>query len=321
MTTDSPVPEGTSLDWSLRRLSRPGRAQLGIAAALLATIAATVGLSQYLQDQMARHLIDKVLASQKLRIQEKVERFDATLRLAEASVKRYAQLLSSPDSRISPPASAFESIFQRDPDGSWRVPRSRFRPDRQANAWIPPDVPLTEENKRFYLHALQVTREFGMGALRDPLVNSWALPLTNGMTAYWPTKPDYLYDAASNLDYRKTPWVTLTDPRLNPSGAPRWVGPEYDPAAKDWSLSVVAPFFRNGQWAGSLGHDMVVSRLLSNLFDARDLSQNNLSRPLFVASWKGHVLAKPDGVPGRDEQAPRPYLPSSAVPSGGMNSR
>ena len=83
---------------------------------------------------MARHLIDKVLVSQKLRIQEKVERFDVTLRLAEASVKRYAQLLSSSDSRISPPASAVESTFQRDPDGSWRVPRSRFRPDRQANA-------------------------------------------------------------------------------------------------------------------------------------------------------------------------------------------
>jgi diguanylate cyclase (GGDEF)-like protein len=135
------------------------------------------------------------------------------------------------------------------------------------------------------------------------------LPLTNGMTAYWPTKPNYLYDAGPRFDYRKTPWVTLTDPRVNPGGVPRWVGPEYDPAAKDWSLSVVAPFFRNGRWAGSLGHDMVVSRLLTNLFDARDLSRSNLSRPLFVAGWQGHVLAKPGGVPGREERIPDRYLP------------
>lgn len=124
--------------WRLRGLSRSGKAQVGIAVAMLATIAATLGLSQYLQDQMARHLVDKVLASQKLRIQEKVDRFDAILRLAEISVKRYAELLSETDGPLSPPAGAFETTFQRDPDGSWRVPRSRFHPLRNANAWLPP---------------------------------------------------------------------------------------------------------------------------------------------------------------------------------------
>lgn len=291
-------------------LARPrGGRSLGIAVSLLATIAATLWLSQYLQDQMARHLIDKVLASQKLRIQEKVDRFDSTLRSAEASVRRYAALISDESSGLTPSAAMFERTFRRDPDGSWRVPRERFDPRRDANAWIPPDVPLTEENKRFYLHALLITQQFGTGALRDPLVNSWLLPLTNGMTAYWPTKPDYLYDAGSALDYRKTPWVTLTDPKRNPKGEPRWVGPEFDPAAKDWSLSVVAPFFRNGRWAGSLGHDMVVSKLLENLFDPRDFSTGAFSRPLFVANHEGHLLAKPGGVPGRDERAPAAYLP------------
>ena len=301
----------------LLRVSRLGRRPLGVGLALLGTIAATLGLSQYLQDQMAHHLIDKVLASQKLRIQEKVDRFDTTLRNAEASVRRYAALISDERDGGGPPAEQFERTFQRDADGSWRVPRSRFDPHQDANAWIPPDVPLTQENKRFFLHALQVTRQFGQGALHDPLVNSWLLPLVNGMTAFWPTKPDYLYDAGSRLDYRATPWVTLTDPRVNPRGEPRWVGPEYDPAARDWSISVVAPFRRNGRWAGSLGHDIVVSRLLSNLFDARDFSGNTLSRPLLVASAEGHVLAKPGGVPGRDERAPAAYRALLARPEKG----
>ncbi|MFM7314438.1 MAG: hypothetical protein ACKO0M_14965, partial [Cyanobium sp.] len=192
----------------LPRLPRLNRAELGLSLTLLATVVGTLTLSQYLQGQMARHLIDKVLASQKLRIQEKVDRFDEILRLAETSVKRYSDLLSESGDDFSPPADAFAQTFHRDADGSWRVPRDRFRPDRDANAWIPPEVPLTDANKRFFLHALQVTRDFGMGALRDPLVNSWALPLTSGMTAFWPTKPQYLYNADSSLDYRQTPWVT-----------------------------------------------------------------------------------------------------------------
>lgn len=304
--------------WPWRLIAPGSRRSLGIGLALVATIAATLGLSQYLQDQMARHLIDKVLASQKLRIQEKVDRFDSTLRSAEASVKRYAALMSEPRTDLTPPVEMFERVFQKHADGSWRVPRQRFDPVRDANAWIPPDVPLSEENKRFYLQALTVTRQFGVGALRDPLVNSWLLPLTNGMTAYWPTKPDYLYDAGPKLDYRQTPWVTLTDPRRNPRGEPRWVGPEYDPAAKDWSISVVAPFWRNGRWAGSLGHDMVVSKLLQNLFDRPDSSRSSFSRPLFVATRQGHLLAKPGGVPAREERAPTRYLQLLTRPQQGQ---
>ena len=274
---------------------------------LALVLAGTVGLSHGLQSQMARHLTDKLLASQKLLIRERVDRFDATLRNAEQSVQRYASLLSS-DRSITPASDArFEQVFRRDPDGSWRLPRARFDPVRDANAWIPPDVPLTSANKRFYLQALELTRSFGQGALHDPLVNSWMLPLINGMTAYWPSKPNYLYDAAATLDYRQTPWVTLTDPRRNPRHEPRWVGPEYDPAAKDWSISVVAPFFQNGRWAGSVGHDMVVSRLLANLFEAQTLTGHSLTQPLFVASTNGALLAKPGGVPKPGEMVPAAF--------------
>lgn len=283
------------------------RAQVGIAATLLLTAAGALALSQLLQDQMAHHLTDRLIDSQKLRIEEKVDRFDSTLRGAEISVKRYAALLSEQRLSVEPPAERFTATFQRDPDGSWRVPRDRFNPREDANAWIPPSVPLTDANKRFFLRALDVTRSFGQGALREPLENSWMLPLANGMTAYWPAKPDYLYDAASDLSYLQTPWVTLTDPRRNPSHRPRWVGPQFDPAARDWSISVVAPFFRNGVWAGSVGHDMVASRLLSNLFDSRQRSGQTLSRPLFAASLQGDLLAKPGRVPTPGETIPDRY--------------
>ena len=290
------------------------RAPLGIGAVLLVVTAGTLGLSRYLQDQVARHLIDKLLDTQTQRIQEKVDRFDGTLRNAEVSVQRYADLLSNERLSPTPPASLFERTFQRDADGSWRVPRGRFDPRQDANAWIPPSVPLTDANKRFYLRALDVTRSFGQGALREPLENSWMLPLINGMTAYWPSKPDYLYDAASDLSYLETPWVTLTDPKRNPSHEPRWVGPEYDPAARDWSISVVVPFFRDGVWAGSVGHDMVVSRLLRHLIGDQDSRIKVLTEPLFAASRNGELLAKPGGVPHGGERVPDRYRPILARP-------
>ena len=85
------------------------------------------------------------------------------------------------------------------------------------------------------------------------------------------------------------------------------MGPEYDPAAKDWSISVVAPFFQHGRWAGSVGHDMVVSRLLANLLEAPSGTEHALPQPLFVASSNGAVLAKPGGIPKPGEEVPDTY--------------
>jgi len=304
---DHPVVPRVRVRQALQALRVLPRAPLGIGLLLIGLLAGTIGLSQALQSQMAEHLIEKLLSSQKLRIQEKVDRFDITLRNAESSVQRYAALISSARDPIPARADRFEQVFRRDPDGSWRVPREHFIPELDANAWIPPGVPLNEENKRFYLQALEITRSFGQGALHDPLANSWMLPLINGMTAFWPKKPDYLYDASASLDYRQTPWVTLTDPKRNPRHEPRWVGPEYDPAAKDWSISVVAPFFRSGRWAGSVGHDMVVSTLLANLIDSRDVKGRSLAQPLFVASRNGELLAKPGQVPREGERVAQRY--------------
>ena len=310
-------------DGFLASLNRLPPASRKIGLLLGGTLAGTLILSHVLQSQMSRHLADRLLDSQTQRIRETVDRFDLTLRNAEGSVKRYAALLSSDRDPIPATAERFEEVLRRDPDGSWRVPRQRFDPLQDANAWVPPDVPLTDANRRFFLQALAVTRSFGHGALRDPLVNSWVLPRINGMTAYWPSKPSYLYDASSTLDYRQTPWLTLTDPKVNPRGEPRWVGPEFDPAAKDWSLSVVAPFFRDGRWAGSVGHDMVVSRLMERLFTSRQqgdtaLSQP-LSQPLFVAASNGELLALPGRVPGPGERIPprlRPLLKSQGTTRG-----
>ena len=280
------------------------RLPLGMGALMTLLLLASVGLSQILQERMARHLVDKVLESQKIKIRDRVGGFDATLRRAETSVSRYASLISYASSDLSVDQESFEAMAKRDPDGSWRMPRSRFDPLTDSNLWIPPSVPLNQATKRFFVRANTITRIFGLGSQNDVLENAWMLPLVGGMTAFWPSNPNYLYNASSSLSYLNTPWVTLTDPKVNPAHEPRWVGPEYDPAAGDWSISVVAPFFHDGQWAGSVGHDMRVSRLLGKLIDRQDATQEAFSKPLYVATISGHVLAKRVGAPAKGERVP-----------------
>lgn len=72
--------------------------------------------------------------------------------------------------------------------------------------------------------------------------NTWVLPLSGGEVIFWPARPDFVRHATAQLDYRATAWVQLTAPAVNPSGKPRWTRPQYDPAARDWLISVVAPY-------------------------------------------------------------------------------
>jgi hypothetical protein len=281
---------------------------LGLGLLIVAVLATALGLSRLLQNHIEHHMVVKVLDSQKQKIRARVAAFDATLRRSESSVLRYSHLISYRSADLALENPSLEPIAHRDPDGSWRTPRNRFNPLTDANIWLPPSVPLTEENRRFFKRSYSITRIFGLGAQNDVVENAWMLPLIGGMTAFWPSKPNYLYNADSQLDYRSTPWVTSTDPRQNPGHAVRWVGPEYDPAARDWSISVVAPFFHDGQWAGSVGHDMRVSRLLGLLIEPNASAQDSFSRPLYVTTSDGSVLAKREGAPARGERVPAPLL-------------
>jgi hypothetical protein len=77
------------------------------------------------------------------------------------------------------------------------------------------------------------------------LENTLALPLSGGELIFWPAKPTFILDAAADLDYRATPWVQLTDP-----------------AAREWLISVVAPFRQAVQWPGSVGNNLLLRELL-----------------------------------------------------------
>ena len=279
---------------------------MGIGLLLVLALGGSMGLSRLLQDHLERHLEEKVLESQKQRVRGRVMGIDASLRQAEISVQRFADLISCRSEDLRNESPALEAIAERDAEGSWRLPRARFNPARHANLWVPPTVPLTPDNRRFFLRSLEITRVFGLGVQNAVVENVWMLPLVGGMTAFWPANPEYLFNAGPRLDYRGTAWVTATDPRRNPDRSVRWVGPDYDPAARDWSISVVAPFLRDGRWAGSVGHDIRVANLFRTLIEPGHATEPSISRPLWVLSPEGRMLARQGEGLTPGERVPQP---------------
>lgn len=275
----------------------------------------TLLVSNYLQSRLTRHLVGKVVASQRQRVEWNVERFDTTLRLAEASIRRYARLVSYGSSQLSTVSDSLQGVARLDGDGVWRTDKATFDPATQAGVWIPPTVSLNADTRRFFVRTRQITSLFGQGA-EDPLIaNTWALPSSNGEVIYWPDDKGFIYRAGASLDYRSTPWVQLTNPRINPSGEPRWTEPDYDPAAERWLISVVAPFQRDGRWAGSVGHDILIGTLLSNLVDDASTPMGGsrdgaiASAPLYVARLDGQLFAKRGSEPHRGERLPLRLMP------------
>lgn len=269
----------------------------GFGIGLFAAVLLAGGLASWqLQRQLSGQLLQQALRSQRLKVQSDVDRFNASLSAAERSIAVFAALVSAIDPAAPPQVARplpFSDLVRQDADGVWRSPAEQVRPGRQAGIWIPPSVPLTAPLRAFFSEAQAITTVYGLGASQMVVENTWVLPLSGGEVIFWPARPDFLRHATAQLDYRPTAWVQLTAPAVNPSGKPRWTRPQYDPAARDWLISVVAPYAQRGRWAGAVGHDLVLRDLLRWLMPSESLSRSGLlAQPLYVVALDGSLLVR-----------------------------
>ncbi|MEB3355025.1 MAG: diguanylate cyclase [Cyanobacteriota bacterium] len=269
----------------------------GFGIGLFAAVLLAGGLASWqLQRQLSGQLLQQALRSQQLKVQGDVDRFNASLSAAERSIAVFAALVSAIDPATPPQAAQplpFSALVRQDADGVWRSPAEQVQSGRQAGIWIPPLVSLTTPLRAFFSEAQAITTVYGLGASQMVVENTWVLPLTGGEVIFWPARPDFVRHATAQLDYRPTAWVQLTAPAVNPSGRPRWTRPQYDPAARDWLISVVAPFEERGRWAGSVGHDLVLRDLLRWLMPSESRSRSGLlAQPLYVGDLDGGLLVR-----------------------------
>ena len=190
---------------------------------------------------------------------------DRRLAAAEASVDRFSALLSW-GLAMAPPgdAAGFDALVHALPDGSWRSDPDYLDGTLEAGILVTTGVELDERAKALYLGAKRLVDQYARGGSID-WDNLWVLPARGGEVIHWPNNAEFLFQAPADLDYGGTEWVELTRPESNPGGRPRWTSASYDDTSGSWMLSVVAPFFVDGVWAGSTGHDVLLSSLAIGL--------------------------------------------------------
>jgi PAS domain S-box-containing protein len=217
-----------------------------------------------------RHVIQKRLSGDAMNIlcqvnQEWTTRLNEKMALARESIGRFSKVLS--DMPVEAPqrgAQRFDALVGRDADGAWRSRHESYVPFDEAGIWLPASYPITPERKSFLVKARNMTGLYGKGALNH-FVDTWVMPREGGIVIYWPTEPDFVYAAGADFDYTNTEWMTLTRPDVNPEGLPRLTTTSFDPSPKIWMISIVAPYRRGGEWAGSVGHDFPISSIVQQI--------------------------------------------------------
>lgn len=249
------------------------------------------------------------LEQQQIAIARNVRRFDASLREAESSARGLADRISQAPAALTLRQGRLDTGLERGPDGSLRSRRDRFQSVRDAGIVLPAGKALTPETRRFLEHAQEITRSVGQDQQRAPVASSWVAPRDRALVLYWPEIPDYLFRTLGLGQSWRAPQLAYSAPNQSPARAPRWTPPIYDPAARKWLISVVAPFFRDGHWAGAVGHDVVLSELLAHL-DGPGGGPSPVAPALYVADGEGRLLALRRGGPrSLGQRLPERYQP------------
>jgi len=290
---------------SLIALDGPtGRKEIGRAYGVLALLVAMVIGALTLEYRLvADYLVNQKLDAIEVAMEGATARVAGDIAMAQASVGRFGNEMSFHSTELSEESIALESLIERSPDGVLRSRRAQFDARASAGIWIPASVTLDDDLRRMFVRAYRITNLFRQGALTGRFANSWVLPLVNGQAIFFPNDPEVIFNVTPETDYRATPWVQLTSPAQNRDHGARWTPVSFDEVAGQWMVSAVAPFFRDGVWAGSVGHDLLLKELLSAL-TVRSLEGALELAPYYVVQTDGQVLLHEGIRPDQDARLP-----------------
>ncbi len=235
---------------------------------------------------------NKVLASEAATLiaETKILSVTHTQKLADAGTSLNAlarglkKKLNSPFETTD--IAAFELLIERDKDLAWRNQGKSFDGKLESGIFIPPNTLLSDEQKEILLRSKHVLDAFG-NSIQSLFNNVWLLTPSNTLIIYDTGVPDFVAKIPANIDYSKTPWITLGDPATNPKRTMRWTPPLFDPVAKIWLVSAVLPLDVHGQWIGMLGHDIYLNKMLPTIFQP---SQRYPGEQHFLLDAQGNFI-------------------------------
>ena len=229
------------------------------------------------QDRLRSDHIERVLGALEQSEQQVAEDIRTKLAQAERSLARYQDSLSRAlngldSNQIQREQQHFQRLTERYPDGSIRSRRAGFDASRDAGIAVPKRLQPDPHFQALLARAKTLTDAFGRGAQENIFVDTWWLAAPGGEVLFGPT-PDmseFTFQADADFDYLDTDWMQLAHPQHNPQGALRWTPLAFDPTPKIWMFSCVLPLTIDGEWRGSVGHDVPLGHLLRQ---AKALSQ------------------------------------------------
>lgn len=202
---------------------------------------------------VARHAVElRANASEGLFVQAE----QSVQRLQQELLRRLSQ--ADRDTTLA----RFDALFARSADGLWRL-----RPERVDAQYAPtlylhqPPQGLGDSARLRAVVAYDLLREQGP-ALVPPFFSVYMDFVEDGLMVYargvdWGSGADA---AATNTGY---PTMQGSEPRRNPQRRVFWTPVYFDKQAATWMVSVIKPLDWQGQWVGTLGHDVSVQTLLN----------------------------------------------------------
>ncbi|WP_374312369.1 sensor histidine kinase [Dongia sp.] len=270
--------------WLGGRLSRQLMAALAVSVFL---IGAPAGFLLYFFSERwaledAKHII--------LSIQESKRReIEATLAMAEPSLTKLQGFIAA--AMVPPPGPADKAALKRLAipfiDGTMRSDPKKFNGRQHAGLYLDPRTPRTEASLALHARLYPIIDLYGAGTV--PTFDSlWLLTRWHSMIVLMPRVPSFIWDATPEDDYTKTEWIEGADPAVNPTRSLYWTKPAYDPVARSWMVSVAKPMDINGQWVGSIGHDLFLAGLFDRLASNPSFAK---SQDFLIDADGGYMLA------------------------------
>jgi two-component system cell cycle sensor histidine kinase/response regulator CckA len=258
---------------------------------LLTLVVFLVPLVWTVDSVLQERLVQQAQEALRQQDQLRYEGLRRDLQRAERSIERFARLLNTQLRTPHPEdETTFLTLFQQGVDGVWRSRRDTFEARNQAGMWAPTAAVASPADRSFFVQAKHLTDIYGSGAAEQLHANLWILPAGNGELVFWPDEPDFIYRATADQDYRPTEWFQSVQPPAYTSDRPRWTSTSFDPVPKVWMVSVITPYRQGGQWAGSVGHDVIIQ----DLFRGLHLGQPQNGSEIFLLDQQNRLLVASD---------------------------
>ncbi|MGB4498952.1 MAG: EAL domain-containing protein [Methylococcaceae bacterium] len=218
----------------------------------------------------------KVLANEAMTLEKITAKFTAVAskRFSEPEIK-LKSLETLLEAELSRPIQKneirlFHKLMEKNADGVWRNRKAIFDGKQEAGIFLPPNANESDTQKIQHLRIKKIIDIFGASSSRY-LENVWYLSPQRSEVIFDKIFTHFVFDLPADNDYTQTPWVTYTNPELNPHRLFRFTPPLFDPVSKLWMIGAIYPLYVNNQWIGSLGEDMQLTAVLEFMFQSEQM--------------------------------------------------